>query len=283
MTDFLLHPDNRTDAERLSSLLENGVGASFNLAHWSKRARSCTMLSTLERLDLLLEPCRTDVSRLIALQSLENDVSRAHLVNQCVYAEITTESFQHILSHHLPPLLPTSRISSSSSSPPPSLTFYDLGSGTGKNVFYAITSGLFGRAVGIELLPELHAVAAVLCESFCDDVLDSSMSSLLSVEMRLGSFCDDLEWVHASDVVYCNTIMFDKDLMIKLARAATGMKRGALFITTGPSLIEYIDGNLYKEQLELEKINKMPFQIVETFSTAHSFSQDVETFVHQRL
>ena len=175
--------DERSDSQKLSDLLENGVGATFDLKEWALRARECGKLkSNRTRLGLLLEPCRADVAKLIAMEALESDSTRSFLVEQCVYAEITPESMDDIFY---------SKINFESL---PALTFYDLGSGTGKNVLLAAVTGKFRRCVGIEILPELSAIAEALQESFEEDVMPPAEDANNAVvEFRASSFLKDLE------------------------------------------------------------------------------------------
>ena len=254
MTDFLLRKDTRTDSERLEQLLKFGIGATFDLQEWAKRGRTCSSNKTMQdKLNLLLEPVRTDVCKLLAMQGLETDSKRrGHLQDVCVYAEIKPESFTKLISRCLP------KIDSSN------LTFYDLGSGTGKTVFSAAISGHFKSCIGIEILPELAAIATCLNETFVEDINDGTAAT---TELRLGSFLEDIEWVNAADVIYCNTIMFDEDLMTSLRLLSENMKPGSLFITLGQSL----------------NSSSSSFKIIDTFGTDHSFAGGVDTFVHRKV
>ena len=61
--------DGRTEVQRLRSLLEHGVGASFDLRGWC--TRDCCALGARERLGALLEQCRPEVAKLIVMETLE--------------------------------------------------------------------------------------------------------------------------------------------------------------------------------------------------------------------
>ena len=267
MSSFLFSADKRTESERFDQLLQNGIGASFSLSDWSIRSRTCSMKSTRERLTLLFEPCRTAVSKLIVMQALEHDEERCHLQEQCVYAEITVASFETILSEHMIRFLPVSQ--------PSQLKFFDLGSGTGKNVFLAAISGLFHTCIGIEILPELAAIGNVLHESFLEDVVGVGAKHFAETKLYLDSFTENTEWVQHADVVYCNTIMFDATLMASLATLAHGMKEGSIFITLGQSLMPFLP------EIIGSSSSLSSFQIVETFATNHSFGSGVDTFLHR--
>ena len=278
--------DARSDADKLGDLLERGVGATFDLRAWAARARRCGGLAARARLALLLEPCRADVAKWIAMRALEKyddgddgDDARAGIREQfreqCVYAEITPASMDAIFDGEVAAAYDGGQ--TSLLPPPPSRAFYDLGSGTGKNVLLAAVAGRFDRAVGIEILPELSAIAGALGESFREDVAPGS-SAVCDVEFRTASFLEDLEWVDAAGVVYCNTIMFDEPLMVALAAHARGMRPGALFITLGQDLLAYFDAG----DGEPSTLEQDPFEIIGTFATRHSFGGGVDTFVHRR-
>ena len=257
--------DSRSDAEQLGDLLENGVGATFDLRAWSIRARECSSVGGPRgRLALLLEPCRADVAKWIAMQALNRDGTRAAIRDQCVYAEIKPESMDAIFAEHAPYFQKL-----------PARTFWDLGSGVGKNVFLAAVTERFDRTVGIEILPELSIVADILRESFQEDVVCGNVAAAaVVVEFRTASFLEDLEWVTKAGCVYCNTIMFEEPLMAALATHARGMQPGSIFITLGQDLLGYYD----------EPAGDIPFEILESFLTQHSFGGGgVDTFVHRKI
>ena len=74
--------DARTNAQKLSDLLEHGVGRAFDLREWARRARRCGAVDgPRARLALLLEPCRADVAKWIVMEALDRDVTRANQNN----------------------------------------------------------------------------------------------------------------------------------------------------------------------------------------------------------
>jgi hypothetical protein len=90
-----------------------------------------------------------------------------------VYGEIRFDSFSDILGQVRPILLRRlaslrrlNDLSSSSSSSIAGngLTFYDIGSGTGKAVVSAMLSCDFTRCVGVELVPDLHMAGVAAME-----------------------------------------------------------------------------------------------------------------------
>ena len=109
MTSYLFNIETRTDSEILASLLEYGIGASFDLKAWSLRARDCSSLASVnQRLQLLLEPVRCATAKLITMQALEHDESREHLRDECVYGEINPASFKNAILDRVSLLLPPS-------------------------------------------------------------------------------------------------------------------------------------------------------------------------------
>ena len=149
--------DGRTETQRLRSLLENGVGASFDLRAWCGRD-SCA-LGVRSRLDLLLEQCRPEVAQLIVMEQLEAEGQED--AEELTYGEITNDAFLQLLRRHVAgePVEGGRRV------------FYDLGSGTGKTALLAAASGHFTEARGIELLPCVGAIATALADEFTHSIL----------------------------------------------------------------------------------------------------------------
>ena len=279
-TSYLFNIETRTDSEILASLLEYGIGASFDLKAWSLRARDCSSLASVnQRLQLLLEPVRCATAKLITMQALEHDESREHLRDECVYGEINPGSFKNTILDRVSLLLVPSHPHPNDA---PALTFYDLGSGTGKNVFVAALSGLFVRAVGIEILPELASISTALNESFVEDVVGPGGSVVAAAtELRMGSFLIDTEWVETADVVFCNCVMFDGVTMHSLSTLAKGMKRHSLFITLGQTLNDEARTKNGTEKTSDD--HELCFEIIDTFDTDNSWGSGVDTFIHRRV
>jgi len=62
-------PLHRSESQILRSLLENGVGKTFDLNAWSHLG--CAQATATERLEVLLEQVRPDVAKLIVLEEFE--------------------------------------------------------------------------------------------------------------------------------------------------------------------------------------------------------------------
>lgn len=114
--------------------------------------------------------------------------------------------------------------------PQPGLTFYDLGSGTGKAVFAARFAYDFERCIGIEILSSLHQQAAKIVDRY-----NSSFKQQLAlgqpqhVSVFEGSFLD-YDWSDG-DVVFANSTCFEDDLMAQLSQQAERLKPGAMVVT----------------------------------------------------
>ena len=69
MSATVAPPLHRSESQILRSLLENGVGKTFDLNAWSHLG--CAQATATERLEVLLEQVRPDVAKLIVLEELE--------------------------------------------------------------------------------------------------------------------------------------------------------------------------------------------------------------------
>lgn len=114
----------------------------------------------------------------------------------------------------------------------PGEVFYDLGSGTGKMVFYAAYLAPFAKSVGIELLPELHNAALTVRDRYDAEIrpelTDHRKHSV--IDLRMGDIFEaDLS---DGDVIvsHCCTC-FDDDLMQKLSDRLEHCKPGARIVT----------------------------------------------------
>jgi hypothetical protein len=140
-----------------------------------------------------------------------------HSENSLVYGEIEFASFRKLLQSLPPP--PTGAGGKG--------IFYDLGSGSGRAVFTARFTGDFDRCVGIELLPNLHQLAA-------------SVNSLYKILYRHKLVCQSVEF-HCADlleydwsdgtVVYAPSLLFDDDMMAYIWNRAKDLCSGAYLIS----------------------------------------------------
>jgi SAM-dependent methyltransferase len=112
----------------------------------------------------------------------------------------------------------------------PGLTFYDLGSGTGKAVFAARLTHDFARCIGIEILSGLHNQAFHITQRYNEGfrhLLDSSQRQHAAVYK--GSLLE-YNWADG-DVVFANSTCFDDSLMNAMSKMAQQLKPGAIVVT----------------------------------------------------
>jgi hypothetical protein len=152
--------------------------------------------------------------------SLTDDIRRdktqqQHSENSLVYGEIEFESFQKLLQCLPPPVSHGEGI------------FYDIGSGSGRAVFTARFTGDFDRCVGIELLPNLHQLAASVNSLY--KILYRHKLKWQTVEFH----CADLMEYDWSDgtVVYAPSLLFDDDMMACISTKAQDLQQGAYLIS----------------------------------------------------
>mmetsp|Transcript_2231 Transcript_2231/g.2941 ORF Transcript_2231/g.2941 Transcript_2231/m.2941 type:complete len:354 (-) Transcript_2231:1352-2413(-) len=108
------------------------------------------------------------------------------------------------------------------------LTFYDLGSGRGVNVFLAALAACDCNvlSLGIEILPGLHAMAQAAATSF-------HYYTQHSVEFILGDLTSPTlakQWIKG-DIIFANWICFDQQLSLKLIQIAENMMTGSILVT----------------------------------------------------
>merc|ERR1712146_503787 len=126
--------------------------------------------------------------------------------------------------------------------------FYDLGAGTGKVLITAALMHDFDCVVGIEVFPELHAVMGSVGARFQASELPATITTRL--EMICGDFRDAaLPWWEDADLVFCNTLAFDDDLVDQLVTLLCRLRDGVIILHSGKIQKKEIF-NEYFEQLE---------------------------------
>lgn len=181
------------------------------------------------------------------LSNTERERNRSLNQISLTYGEIDYGSFYKILTS----------IIVVDNSKPSTLTFYDLGSGTGKAVITAAMSqDCFSTSIGIEILESLHNQGINVVNSFKD-----TFSQHLYARSPPTQDCPEttVSLIKASileydwsdgDVVFANSTCFNDDLMSKIAVKAEHLKPGSLFITFTKSLeskrFEIVDRTRYK-------------------------------------
>ena len=149
--------------------------------------------------------------------------------------------------------------------PKPGLTFYDLGSGTGKAVFAARMTQDFSRCIGIEILSGLHDQAFHITQRYNQSfrhLLDGGQRQHAAVYK--GSLLE-YNWSDG-DVVFANSTCFDDNLMNDMSKMAQQLKPGAIVVTFTRGLTG-IEGNFEVLEKKREKMSWGPATV----------------FIHRRL
>lgn len=129
-----------------------------------------------------------------------------------LYAEIQPEAFMELLQHV---------------GFKPGMKYYDLGSGTGKTVFSAWLLGL--NATGVELVEKRWATS-------CEAVTKAEQSGMKKAKKGPG-----VHFVHTSfldidfddaDILFTDSASFSKDMMTRLAKAASRLRPGSKIISS---------------------------------------------------
>mmetsp|Transcript_22983 Transcript_22983/g.51087 ORF Transcript_22983/g.51087 Transcript_22983/m.51087 type:complete len:292 (+) Transcript_22983:162-1037(+) len=112
--------------------------------------------------------------------------------------------------------------------------FYDLGSGVGKPVIAAAILHNFDVCYGIEILEGLYSVSLDSLNAYNTKgkAKLASRENDTHVQMIQGDFTKTRtkDWRDA-DIVFANSTCYDEQLMARMSSVATGMKKGAFFIS----------------------------------------------------
>jgi hypothetical protein len=108
--------------------------------------------------------------------------------------------------------------------------FVDLGSGTGKPCIAAALMYPFKKVIGIEVLKDLCSLSSKLKLRY-DNYFKTNKT-----KTEVEYICEDIVrttcWYDA-DIVFCNSLIFNKELCNKIADMAVNLKPGAFFISSG--------------------------------------------------
>ena len=121
--------------------------------------------------------------------------------------------------------------------------YVDLGSGTGKSCVAAALMHNFEKAIGIELLEALHRVSDgvnTAWETFqasnsrkkLEEKKEHAQGYSTALQFVNADITTNTEWYHA-DLIYCNTLAFNPDLIERLTKVAMQVKPGCFFISSG--------------------------------------------------
>lgn len=108
-------------------------------------------------------------------------------------------------------------------------SFVDLGSGRGQAVLLCALVFDFKRALGIEIVPSLHRLAAAAA-------LQRGTASGCQVQFVEGDAAARDDWAKEASVVFANSSLFDEALRDALERRAESLRRGAFLIVTTHAL-----------------------------------------------
>ncbi len=113
----------------------------------------------------------------------------------------------------------------------PGENFYDLGAGTGKGVLYAALTSDIGKAVGIELLDELHGASRLALDRYKAQV--SPLLPAHKQSQHIDFMCGDMLKIDYSDadIVYTHCTCFAQPLMDGITDRFNQFKDGARIIT----------------------------------------------------
>jgi len=126
------------------------------------------------------------------LSKREREEKNLNEVKNLIYGEVEYKAFYALLRKI---------------NPKPGLTFYDLGSGTGKAVFVARLTQDFAKCVGIEILTGLHNAGFKVVEKYNQSfrsILDNNQKQ--HVVLYKGSFLER-DWSGKTDS--CSIIITD--------------------------------------------------------------------------
>eukprot|EP01035_Chromulina_nebulosa_P021398 gene21398-27721_t len=150
-----------------------------------------------------------------ALSKKERERKNLNSEKSLIYGEVDFNSFYDIL-----------RIIN----PKPGLTFYDLGSGTGKAVFVARLTQDFESCIGIEILESLHEQADKIVDKYNEQYKKYLYAgSIQKASVYPGSFTD-FDWSNG-DVVFANSTCFDDSLMDEMTVQAEKLSPGSIVVT----------------------------------------------------
>jgi len=143
----------------------------------------------------------------------QNDRLPTEWNNSLGYGEITQDSVWYILEMIRNDL-------------PPKPTVVDLGSGNGRVLLAAALGHCFHKAIGIEIVPELHH-QALLNYQECWHRFVSGDTTVF--DWKCADFTVDLDWTNEADIVFCHATVFEQDLVEALNNLALCCQPGTFF------------------------------------------------------
>eukprot|EP00614_Pseudopedinella_elastica_P023269 CAMPEP_0172628622 /NCGR_PEP_ID=MMETSP1068-20121228/162913_1 /TAXON_ID=35684 /ORGANISM="Pseudopedinella elastica, Strain CCMP716" /LENGTH=277 /DNA_ID=CAMNT_0013438893 /DNA_START=24 /DNA_END=857 /DNA_ORIENTATION=- len=207
-----------------------------------------------ELYDQVCSDLTTKQGKAISIQEREEKSLKCSTLT---YGEIEFNAFADILLR----IKQTYGKSESGTTPPrgimqePGGIFWDLGSGTGKPSIAAAFIHPFSFVGGVEILEGLHDASLQLAEKFNNEgrnlLAKDGQAEKTEIEFTLGSALDFnvKDWSNG-DLCFANSTCFDNELMAAVAKKATFLKKGAIFITLTKRLpsqsFTVLDQSLYQ-------------------------------------
>ena len=108
--------------------------------------------------------------------------------------------------------------------------FYDLGAGTGKMCVAAAVTHRFDLAVGIEILPELHAWGQKVARRFAAS--SHPLTQETEIKMVLGDI-REYPWWDDANLIFCNTLAFSEALLDVFAERLSRLRPGVIILHSG--------------------------------------------------
>ena len=113
---------------------------------------------------------------------------------------------------------------------PPNSQLVDLGSGAGKScVAAALAFPTLAKVVGIELLRELYEVSIAVLSAYHEKRPSKDQAIVSTVHGDLTK----IPWWNESNIIFCNTLVFEDDLLCSLAKLLEQIKPGSFLIHSG--------------------------------------------------
>lgn len=115
--------------------------------------------------------------------------------------------------------------------------FYDLGSGTGKAVIFAVLVEDFSKLVGIEIIKDLCDAANTVLDTYRKETKNHNSREIKFIN------ADFLDYDFSdANVIFAHSTCFSEELMKKLTQKLNQLKKGARVIT----VTKGIESHLYK-------------------------------------
>jgi SAM-dependent methyltransferase len=125
----------------------------------------------------------------------------------------------------------------------------DLGSGNGRVLMAASLAHFFQKAIGIEIVPELHQEALENLErwnhQFIPDVdEEASKTTKTILEFICGDFRDFPLEIASADLIFCHATVFNPSLMAALQQLCDACEPGTIFVMVTKPLQESSSNNI---------------------------------------